>query len=234
MKAHVSANQLAAFLTAKTPERKLAIVRAARRAAHSDKGYPPFYNSLKKPARAFLANGALDPVALNRLIERMAKRTGRKWHLTDARITAEAAKALIQLGPKLRALDVAFVLPKAGTKAKLDFPDVDVLVSPHMIVEKRRGGAVRVGALRFYTAKESSYELGRKGAELVAAMQHQWLLRVASGGSMPDGELCMVIECFQQRVTQAPADTTALMKQIEQGCRDFMRLWHGLDSRDAA
>jgi len=234
MKPHVSANQLASFLTAKTPERKLAIVRAARRAALSDKGYPPFYNSLKKPARAFLATGSRDPAALDSLIARMAARTGRTWHKTDARVTAEAAKALIKLAPKLRALDVEFVLPKPGVKAKIDFPEIDVLVSPHMLVEKRCAGAIRIGAMRFYTAKESAYELGPKGAELVAAMQHQWLLRVATGATMPDGELCMVVECFQQRITQAPSDTSNLMKQIDQGCRDFMRLWHGLDSRDAA
>lgn len=234
MKPHVSANQLASFLTAKTPERKLAIVRAARRAAYSDRDYPPYYGSLKKPARSFLVDGAQNPVALTQLIERMANRTGRKWHKTDARITAEAAKALIQLAPKIRALDVAFVLPKPGIKAKLEFPDIDVLLKPDMMVEKRRAGIIRVGAMRFYTAKESSYEIGAKGAELLAAMQHQWLLRVVSGATMPDGELCMVVECFQQRITRAPSDTAELMRHIGQGGRDFARLWHGLDSRDAA
>lgn len=234
MKPHVSANQLASFLTAKTPERKLALVRAVRRAAFSDKGYPPYYSSLKKPARSFLASGARDPSPLIRLIEAMAEQTGKTWHKTDARITAEAAKALMKLAPKLRALDVDFVHPAPGIKAKLEFPEIDVLLRPDMFVEKRQAGAVRVGAMRIYTAKNSNYEIGAKGAELVAAMQHQWLLRITSGATMPDGELCMVVECFQQRITRAPSDTTELMGRVEHGCREFMRLWHGLDSRNAA
>lgn len=234
MKLHVTANTLASFITAKTPERKQSIVRTARRAQQNDKGYAPYYQSLRGPARRFLTDGARDASELRKLIEEMSARTGNKWHKTDARITSEAAKALIKLAPKLRELEVTYVLPKAGTKSKLEFPEIDVLVTPDMLVEKQKNNVTRAGAMRFYTAKESTYELGQKGAELVAVMQHQWLLTVASGRVMPDSSLCMVIECFQQRITTAPANTDQLLKIIEQGCHDFVRLWHGLDSKDAA
>lgn len=234
MKPHITANTFASFLTARSPERKLSVVRAAKRAQHADKGYPPYYQSLRTPARRFLAGGAVNTADLKALILEMESRTGKKWHLTDAAITRDAAKALIKLAPKLRALDVTFVSARAGMKAKIEYPELDLLVTPHMFVEKRQNGVRRFGTLRFYTAKESTYELGQRGAELVAGMQHQWLLNVASGAAMPDHSLCMVIECFQQRITQAPVDAIQTRKIMDQGYQDFMRLWRGLDEKDAA
>lgn len=233
MKPHVTANTLASFLTAKTPERRQRIVRSAWLAQQSPRDYPPYYQSLRTPARRFLANGATSSAGLNQLITRMAERGGKKWHQTDARITTEAAKALVKLSPKIRNLGVTFLMPDAG-KAKIEFPNIDVLVSPHMLVEKQSGTAKRIGAMRFYIAKESTYELGQKGAELVASMQHLWLTRISSGRIMPDHELCLVIECFQQRITSASIDSERAFKIIAQGARDFARMWEGLDSSNAA
>jgi len=234
MKPHITANTFASFLTAKTPERKLSIVRNAHRAMKSDKGYPPYYQSLRTPARRFLASAATNPSELLGLIVKKEKVTGRKWHLTDAAITRDAAKALLTLAPKIQAIDATFLLGRPETKAKIEYPELDLLVTPHMLVEKRHGKVRRIGALRFYTAKESTYELGVRGAELVAGMQHQWLLNFASGEQMPDFALCMVIECFQQRITQASVDAEETRRLMNQGYRDFMRLLHGLDSKDAA
>lgn len=234
MKLHVTANTLASFITAKSPERKQTVVRAAQRALKNDKGYAPYYRSLYTPARLFMKSSGGNSAALLALIEKMKKRGGKKWHLTDARITTEAAQALLKLAPQIEKLDMVFLMPPKGIKAKIEFPDIDLFVPPDMLVQKRRNTATSIGALRFYTAKESAYELGQKGAELVAAMQHLWLLRVATGPEMPDPSLCMVIECQQQRITHASTDTEQANKLIEQGCQDFARLWHRLDSKDAA
>lgn len=235
MKPYVSAKDLASFLTAKSPERKLSIVRAAWRAFRNDRGYPIHYQSLKTPARKFLAGGAQNPEALLQLIKQMSKPKGNgRWHKTDARITSEAAKKLIALAPNLQALDAKFVPLGKGTKARLEYPDIDVGITLDMFVEKRVGGATRVGAVRLYTAKDQEFELGPKAAEFFATMEYLWLLRAATGSAMPDVSLCMVIECFQGRITPAPADVEPLAKAIEQGCHNFARLWHGLDSKDAA
>lgn len=234
MKLHVTANTLASFITAKSPERKQSIVRAAQRALKNDRGYAPYYQSLRTPAKIFLKDGGTDPTGLHALIAKMKQCDGNQWHQTDARITIEAAKALIKLTPKIKKLDMEFLMPKKGIKAKIEFPEIDLLVTPHMGVRKKRSNGTSIGAMRFYTAKESAYELGQKGAELVAAMQHLWLLNVATGHEMPDPALCMVIECQQQRITPSPDDSDEIHKRIEQGCHDFARLWHQLDARDAA
>lgn len=235
MKPYVTAKDLALFLSAKSPERKKSIVRAAWRAFHVDRGYPIHYQSLKTPARRFLAGGAQDPGALLQLIKEMSKPKGTgRWHKTDARITSEAAKKLIALAPQIRSLGVKFLPLRKGIKARLDYPEIDVGITLDMLVEKKVGGVTRVGAVRVYTAKDQEFELGPKAAEFFAAMEYIWLVRTATGSAMPDSTLCMVIECFQERITPMPSDTEHLSKAIEQGCRDFARHWHGLNSKDAA
>ena len=231
MKLHITANKLAALITAKTPERRRAIVRSLKRAAGQD--FPPFYTALRAPAKRFVLNGGIDAAELRRLVERMAQRQGSTWLNTDSRITSEAARALMQCAPKLRTMNATFVLPEPGTKAVLEYPHVDVIATPDLIVHGERKHAPLVGAMRFYIAKESSYELGPRGAQLVAAMQHLWLLKVASGQRAPDASLCLVLECFQQRVTCAP-DPAAAESMIQHGCDDFVRIWNGLDDKEAA
>lgn len=231
MKLHITANKLAALITAKTPERRRALVRSLKRTAGED--FPLFYSALRGPAKRFVLNGSVDPAELHQLIQRMSTRSGSTWINTDSRITSEAAGALIKCAPKLRALNATFVLPDPGTKAVLEYPQVDVITTPNLIVHGKRHHAPLIGAMRFYVAKESSYELGSRGAQLVAAMQHLWLLKVTSGQRIPDASLCLVLECFQQRVTCAP-DASATEGLIRRGCEDFVRIWHELDDKEAA
>jgi hypothetical protein len=44
----------------------------------------------------------------------------------------------------------------------------------------------------------------------------------------------MVLECQQQRITRAPDDILAQLAIIEQGCRQFVQLWHLIDDKEAA
>lgn len=235
MDLHVSANKLAEFITARTPQRRRSIVRQQLKQHHKvKKGYAPWYGAFETPSRAFLASGARDEGILLRAIERMKGRTGKPWLDTDSRITAEALKALLALAPDVRALGAKFSKPPPRLKARLRFDDVAVTVTPDMIVRGVRNGKPLIGSLRFYLAKESSYQLGQRGAELVAAMQHRWLAESATGESAPDAGLCLVIECFQGRVTAAPEDHDQALATIARGAREFARLWHALENEEAA
>jgi len=231
MKIRVSANKLAEFITAKTPARRKAIVRDIKR---PKKGFAPWYAAFRTPAKTFLLRGSKDTSPLDAAIEEMKTRKGNDWLNTDSAITAQALKALIDAGPILRALKVEFMKVPTGPKEKLEFGEVEVTVTPDLIVKGERSGKPLVGALRFYIAKESTYQLGKRGAELVAGMQYQWLVKNATGTRVPDTTLCMVLECFQQRVTKASDDHATDLDVIKRGCDDFARLWHLLDDEEAA
>ena len=232
MSIKISANKLAEFITAKTPARRRSIVRQLKRAT-TKSGHAPWYMAFGTPAKRFLSGGAANEAIILREIERMKSRTGKPWLNTDSAITSEAFKHLLKLAPDIRELDVKFSAPKLP-KVKLEFGEVLVSATPDMIVRGERNGIPLMGGLRFYIAKESAYELGQRGAQLVAVMEHLWLTRVATGESSPEATLCLVLECFQQRVTPAPSDTRAHVAEIEKGCRDFSTLWHLLDGKEAA
>jgi hypothetical protein len=231
MKIQIPANKLAEFITAKTPERRQQIVRQLK---NGKKGHPVYYTLFHKPAKRFLIDGASDATNILRLIERLKGRTQSDWYARDSRITTEALRALIKITPELHSLNASFVEPGKDSKTKLEFDDVQVTVTPNLLVHGERGGKPLVGALRFYIAKESTYELGKRGAEIVAVLEYLRLLRLATGKRTPDTELCIVLECFQQRVTKAPAHIENHVSAIEHGCRAFVQLWHQLDEKDAA
>jgi len=228
----ISANKLAEFIIAKTPARRASLVR--QHLHKSPKGFAPFYPAFKTPATRFLEGGASNLSILDKAIERMKGRTGTPWLEIDSRITAEAIKALRETASAIQHLGVKFLPTPPRAKAQLTFQDLTVTVTPDMLVHGERNDVPLIGALRFYTAKESAYQLTEYGAELVAVMLHQWQMHAATGARAPDSDLCMVIECFQHRVTSAPADYAAHLAAIEKGARDFVALWHFLESEEAA
>jgi len=233
-KVQVTQNKLAKFITAKSPESKERIVRECIRASKSVKGYSPFYMSLQTPAKSFVVGGAQDTAPLHAVIEKMKLRKGTSWKDTDSRVTTSATKALIDFAPEFQRLPVTFTLPPKRQKAVLHYPDTTVIVAPDLLVHGKRNNKPISGAFRFYYAKESSSQLGKRGAELVAAMEYLWLLRTTKGESIPDVSLCMVYECLQHRITIPEKDIEALTAQIERGAAEFAATWHRLETRDAA
>ncbi len=238
MNIRVSANKVADFIVAKTPERRRSIVRQVMRARHQNKGFAPYYSAFRTPARKFLEGGANSPSIIERAIKKLPGRATtsptRDWLDIDNRITREAFLALLQLAPKIQAQNVTFSTPPSKLNATLDFPDIAVTVTPDLIVHGERNGVPLVGTARFYLAKDYSYQLGKRGAELVATMQYMWCLKAATGKRAPEHSICMVMECIQQRVTIAPDDTAAYIAMIERGCREFVQVWRQLSTEEAA
>ncbi len=226
----IPANKLAEFITAKTPERRERIVRQVR---HGSTDHPNFYQCFHKPAREFLIGGVRDATDIIRAIDRLKKRTQSPWLTIDSRITTQALQSLLKLGPDLHKLGVAYVTPGARN-AVLHMPDAEISVPPNLLIHGERKGHPLIGALRFYLAKESPYQIGVRGAELVAVMECLWLRQIATGERAPDAQLCLVVECMQQRITKAPADLAKHIAALEHGCREFARLWHLLDDKEAA
>lgn len=235
---HTSANKVADFIVAKTPERRRSIVRQVMRSKHQEKGYAPYYSAFDTPAKEFLKGGATKPAIITRAIDRLPDRksTGltRRWLDIDNRITREAFLALIELAPKIQARNVNFVSPSKSLKSILEYPEITVTVTPDLMVHGERNGVPLIGAARFYLAKDTPYQLGQRGAELVATMEFLWCLKNATGARAPDSALCMVVECIQRRVTVAPTNIETNVAAIERGCREFVEVWRQLSTEEAA
>lgn len=235
MPIHISANKLADFALAKTPQQRRRIVRELKRqAAHKDQGYAPYYMAFRRPAKAFLASGTIGDQQIRRAINRLNSRQATDWQKIDSKITTQAFNGLLGMAPNLRGLDLEFVLRDANHRCTIQFPDVVVTVTPDMLLHGERNGVPLIGSLRFYLAKDSAYQLGPQRAELVALMQYQWLAHQNNKGRTADATLCMVLECLQQRVTAAPLNFTPHMALLESSSRQLVRLWDMSDDEAAA
>lgn len=124
--------------------------------------------------------------------------------------------------------------PCRTRKATLHLPEADISVPPNAIVNSpgRNGGSI--GGLRFYLAKESRYQIGQRGAELIATLIYLWLAQTQQGGREVDPRMCLVIEVLQRRVTTAPADYAFHVELLRKGASDLVRLWQQLDAEEAA
>jgi hypothetical protein len=229
MKINITANKLAEFITAQTPEDRKKIVMALK---YPGKSHPVYYSGFHKPARDFLISGGSDATDILKIVEALKTKTGDRWHTIDSRITTEALHALIRIAPTIGRLNVSFVNPGKHAKTKLTIEGVDISVVPNLLVHGERNGKPLVGALRIFLAKES--ELSVRGAEIVATLQHMRLLHIASGVRFPDANQCIVLECFQQRITTAPANRDLTMEAITRACREITALWSLLDEKRAA
>jgi hypothetical protein len=231
----ISPNRLAEFMSIADPSRKKTFVaRLYREAQAKKKDFPFPYPAFATPAKRFLASGTTDERVVLAAIERMATRTGKPWLIRDSKNTAAAFKALLAIAPQVSALGVAFKPCPARQQAPIQFADVVINVAPDAMVEGERNGVPLEGALRFYVAKGHAFELGPDAARRVAAMQWHWLVTNWKGARTPDPSLCVVLECFQQRITAAPADPQPLLVLIERACYQFSAIWHGLDAQEAA
>jgi len=227
----ITADKLAEFITARTPGHRDSIVRQLR---PQKRNFAPYYQAFKPAARDFLEGGAVDVAILAAAMAYVRTRKGTRWHEIDNGVTIEALKALKELAPQFQRSGFTFHRPQNGHKAVLAYPEIQVNVTPHMIVHGERKGAPLVGALRFYLAKGARYQIGQVGARLVAVMQHQWQLKHPTEGRIPDASLCMVAESMQRRITTAPADISADLATIEKGAQAVVARWHLLFGREAA
>lgn len=229
MKLTVSTNKLAEFAVSNTA-RRLRIVQDLKKSA---KGYPPYYGAFRGPAREFLLGGATQSGVLAIAAERVAARRGSNRLSIDSRITVEAFRALQAAAPLVHRLRAQFArLPSVRKQPVLGLRYLDVKAAPDLLLSSVRNGVPVSGGLRLYVAKESRYELGPHGAELVAAMIHQWL--VAHSDRVPDPASCVVLECFQQRLTAAPRDIHAALEELDRASLNLLHLWSSIDGEDAA
>ena len=226
----VSTNKLAEFITAKTPEHRQRIVRALKRRGKQGYGH---YAAFRTPACDFLSGGASDNAILENAIAQMGSRNATERITADSQRTAVAFKKLMEMAPEISLLDVSFKRYSGGRKVRLHFGEVAIPAAPHLLVHGSRNDVPLVGGLHFYVAKGRNYELGANGAMLVAAMNYLWVIDTQGTQRTPSPECCMVIECFQQRITRGSSDIEGMRETLKKGCEDLARLWHLMDDKAA-
>jgi hypothetical protein len=230
----VSANKLAEFITAKTPERKKSIVRQLVRQESKERNYAPFYQRFKSPACKFMIGGCGDLSVLSNAIKALPQKCDTPWKSTDSRITKEAFISLGKIAPGIKRYGFEYSSVRSPSGNRLRFGNIYINSKPDLMVRHIRNGIPIFGAVRFYLAKESKYQIGEEGARYVAVMEYLWACHNYVGDVSPEPSLCFVVECMQKRLTFAPSDIESYKARISSECEKLEALWYLISSNEAA
>ena len=230
---------MANFITADGFKKKQTVVRQFMNRSSNGGGYCRLFGPA---ARNFLigkgqSRSEIDDIIAqlrSEALTRHEKPTQDNYWKIEAKVTAAAFNGLIASASSIEFGKLNFVLPPKSLRKVIRFDDVEIKVSPDLLVESQRNGIPLEGAFRFMTNKMPEYRLTARASELVASMQHELLLRNWEGKATPDHHLSMVLETHIAQIRVAPDDIERSREVLDRGCREFSRIWHELRDDQAA
>jgi hypothetical protein len=148
-----------------------------------------------------------------------------KWYIDNANNTAGALERFALLAPQLVA-DSRTFLPPPRKDAFVLIEGVKISIKPDYIVHQNIGGRPHLGAVKFHLIKNVKKHMGAVGAQHVAVLLQHWLeINLPDAARLPHHTLCLVVECWQNRVTSAPAKYEGRMENIAHACHEIAEIW---------
>lgn len=148
-----------------------------------------------------------------------------KWQIDNANNTADALDLFLKLAPQVLDKSRVFLAP-IKKNANVMIAGVKVSIMPDYIVHQRVDGRDHQGAVKFHLIKGKQKHLGAVGAQHVAVLLQHWLeVNLPDAQRLPHHTLCLVVECWQSRVTVAPAKSEGRMETITNACREIAEIW---------
>lgn len=218
----MSANQLAEYTLA-SPTRRQAIIRNAKYA-------PTFlvtrYGAAKSAICRYLSDDTRSPsplaLAEQELIE-ASKADGTPHSKNDAALSAEAIKNFrTMIGPNF--LKGLTFLPNTNQLPKLEISDVAVSINLDLVSRNQAKGLV--GGVLLQTSKAVASKGWREEhSKCVSSLV--WMLaneHLSILGDV-DRKLCLSIDVFARKTTQAPNHYKRLLGNIEASCAEIAMFW---------
>ena len=185
--------------------------------------------------RAILSGGDLKSIAAAaQVLKRQAEvweaaeptaEKSMKWHIDNANNTAGALERFMQLTPQILNSSRAYIAPPRKD-AFVTIEGVKISVKPDYILHQDIDGRPRLGAVKFHLIKTVKKHMGAVGAQHVAVLLQHWLdVNLPDAQRLPHHTLCLVVECWQNRVTVAPAKSEGRMENIANACREIAEIW---------
>lgn len=228
----ISINKLGEYLVAKTDKRRRRIIY--------DQKFPSGvittrYGKFMPSVRDMVTNGgsAESVTETAEALRAQAKALGttelakkkNKWHIDNANNTAGALDLFLKLAPQILS-KTRILLAPPKKNAYVMIAGVKVSIMPDYIVHQKVDGRDHQGAVKFHLIKGKQKHLGAVGAQHVAVLLQHWLeVNLPDAQRLPHHTLCLVVECWQSRVTVAPAKSEGRMENIISACREIAEIW---------
>ncbi len=219
---YISLLQFVGFAIASPTGRK-SIVRSLKRPR---KNFVPPYGPFKGTALNFIRSGGSHSTAVFDRIADLKSRKGREGNMTNWSVSALALEHTIQSASLFKdwGLTVARLNPERGKNLMLK--GLQISMNPNAELLGSRMGRPLAGALRIYPHKNPTTRIGKRGAEIMAALLYLWLVDTSNGSPMPDSGCCLVFEVFDQRLTPAPLEIDPMLRFLKITADELERLWN--------
>ena len=216
----ISINQLATF--SKVSEaRKKTIVK-------QQKNPPPIlvgrYAMAKARISKAISNGG-DIIPILKGIEELKKRNPETpWKKNDKSVSIDAMERYIKMSlPAILKENRYEILPKQKIKSFF-MSDVEILVSPDLIIKVFIDGKWYLGGLKLHVSKSELFD--KNQSKYVATCIYQYLDLVFEDDEiivLP--ELCFSLDVFANSIISAPKKIERTLEEIESMCLEIKKIW---------
>jgi hypothetical protein len=215
----ISINQMAEFSTATESVRK----RIIKQQLNPSKVRVGYYQMPKaRVKKSIQEKGDLQPV-LNGIKTLMARKPETKYQERNRLVSIEAMERFVtmKLPSVLQEIDYEVIKPK---KKSTDFSDVEVLVSPDLIIKGIFNGKTVIGALKIHISKHNPFDLQK--SQLVSAGIYHFLNdEVVKEGEEILPELCLCLDVFGGRTVSAKDSYKSKYSEIIAICNEIKNMW---------
>lgn len=217
----ISVNQMANFQKG-SDAKKRSIIKQQK---NPNKFRMAYYQLPKARIRKTLEKrGDLEPI-LNGISELKARMPIKKRQINDRLVSLEALHRflLFKLPAILKNTDYSLV-KKPVTKSVF-FDDVEIIVSPDVIVRYNINSQIYLGAMKIHISKGNKFDNTQQKS--VASTLYKYLKdEIAMDNEVVDPRLCLSIDIFGEGIVSAPTNLTKYLGSIFNLCIEVKKLWH--------
>tara|TARA_R110000744_G_scaffold377046_1_gene491758 strand:- start:56 stop:730 length:675 start_codon:yes stop_codon:yes gene_type:complete len=174
--------------------------------------------------KALERKGDIGPI-LKGIEELKARKPIKKRQVNDKLVSLEAMQRFILFKIPIILRDTEYDIIKKPISKSVYFDDVEVLVSPDVIVKYTISGQVYLGAMKIHISKGNKFDV--KQQKYVATTLWKYLNEVvALEGEVIEPKLCLSIDIFGGGIIDAPNNTKGIIKRIHDICGEIKYLWN--------
>jgi hypothetical protein len=218
---NISINQLADF-SKSSDAKKRNIVKQQKNPNTFKIAY---YQLAKARIKKAMSNkGNIEPILKG--IEELKNRTlTKKRQINDRVVSLDAMQRFISLKIPDLLKDLDYKVIKNINSKSIKINDVEIIVSPDIIIQAEIDGVQYLGGIKIHIAKENKFD--REQQSYVASTILKYLEKVVAKNNeviMP--ELCLSIDIFGEGIVSAPKNVDSKIKDLEVICDEIKRLWY--------
>ncbi len=219
-KPRLSLNQFTKFSIA-SEARKLSIIKDQLKPS---KFMTQRYVSAKSSIRKFLIEGS----DLNQIYEGIEKQIKREtktdWQKNDRQVSIEALQKIVKIKVVRALKGIKFEVIKPEIKL-IAINDVDITVSPELIIKMFVNGKIIYGGAKLHIAKTKPFTL--KQCSYASTLLCEYIkTNIAKPGEIVDPKLCLFIDVFSERIVPASEEYVEELNEIRDLCLEVKKIWN--------